>query len=278
MKLVMDERLKHRLVGLLVVLSIAAIFVPAIIKKSNQRFEGNRLNVVSIRLPEKPPMPKVIVPTEETVFKRVKVAHVNIDTAKQPVEALATISRAEKLSQPKALNNRPVLALAEEAPQKTSQLPSVQELKPIQNAQNTQNAQTPQLHESKLLAVQMQKAEKPLLKAKNQKPVYKPDNKSTLAKVATNSPQAKAISASAKKSAYAIQLGIFSEKRNALALLNKLKKNGFDARFIESSKKNAKTYKILVGQVGREAAFQLQKQLVAATQIKGFIVPITQVG
>ena len=37
MKFVMDERIKHRLTGLVVILSIAAIFLPEQVKKSNQR-------------------------------------------------------------------------------------------------------------------------------------------------------------------------------------------------------------------------------------------------
>ena len=37
MKLMMDERVKHRLTGVVVLVSIAVIFVPAMIKKSNKR-------------------------------------------------------------------------------------------------------------------------------------------------------------------------------------------------------------------------------------------------
>lgn len=254
MKLVMDERLKHRLVGFLVVLSIVAIFVPAIIKKSNHRFEGDRLHVVSIRLPEKPALPMVVVPTEETVFKRVKVAHVDIDTAIQPVESLATISKAERLSTPTDLS-RPVLA---------SQISPVQDLAAVQK------------HESKLLAVQLKKTDKPLLNAKNIKPASKP----ILAKVATNNHNnTKARPNLIRKKAYAIQLGTFSDRSNALSLLNKLKKIGFNAHFIEISNKNSKIYKVLVGNVSqKEAALTLQRELLAATQIKGFIVPSTQIG
>ena len=41
MKFVMDERLKHRLTGVVVILAIAAIFVPAVMKKSNQHSKQN---------------------------------------------------------------------------------------------------------------------------------------------------------------------------------------------------------------------------------------------
>ena len=54
MKLITDERVKHRLVGLAVILSIAAIFAPAIMKKSSQRFDENVS--MSLELPARPKM------------------------------------------------------------------------------------------------------------------------------------------------------------------------------------------------------------------------------
>ena len=67
MKLVLDERLKHRLVGFAVIISIAAIFAPAMIKKSNQRFETKHF--ASIRLPQKPMLPDVSPPEKQVLFK-----------------------------------------------------------------------------------------------------------------------------------------------------------------------------------------------------------------
>lgn len=94
MKFVMDERVKHRLTGLIVILSIAAIFLPAIMKKSNQRFEENVS--FSVRLPAKPLPPEVAVTDEKTVFQSVKVARVDIPTEIEIKPA--QITKAEPIS------------------------------------------------------------------------------------------------------------------------------------------------------------------------------------
>lgn len=72
MKLVMDERLKHRLVGIAVIVSLGAIFLPAIMKKSSQRLEGNFS--VNVQLPPKPLAPHVAVTDEDQMFKTIKVS------------------------------------------------------------------------------------------------------------------------------------------------------------------------------------------------------------
>ena len=76
MKLMMDERVKHRLTGVVVVISIAVIFLPAMIKKSNQRM-GENIDV-SIQLPSKPLPPHVAMVKESALFDTIKVAHVEI--------------------------------------------------------------------------------------------------------------------------------------------------------------------------------------------------------
>lgn len=82
MKLMMDERVKHRLTGVVVIISIAVIFVPAMIKKSNQRM-GENINV-SIKLPPKPVLPDVAMVKENALFDTIKVAHVEIPTLVAP--------------------------------------------------------------------------------------------------------------------------------------------------------------------------------------------------
>ena len=96
MKFVMDERVKHRLTGLVVVLSIAAIFVPAMMKKSSHHFEENVS--LSIRLPAKPALPNVGMTDEKTLFQSVKVAHVNIPPAVIVSPPPSQIAKAEPLN------------------------------------------------------------------------------------------------------------------------------------------------------------------------------------
>lgn len=95
MKFVMDERVKHRLTGVVVILSIAVIFLPAMMKKSNRHFEENM--TVSLKLPAKPMPPIVSVPKQNVMFKSVKVAHVEIPAvADEPYKS--TIAKAAPLS------------------------------------------------------------------------------------------------------------------------------------------------------------------------------------
>lgn len=96
MKFTMNERVKHRLTGVVVILSIAAIFLPDMMKKSNRHFEENIS--VSLKLPAKPLPPRVVIPKQTAMLKSVKVAHVEIpEIADKPLPAV--IAKAESLSQ-----------------------------------------------------------------------------------------------------------------------------------------------------------------------------------
>lgn len=95
MKFVMDERVKHRLTGLVVIISIAAIFIPAVMKRSNQHLEENVS--FSVRLPPKPILPDVAVAGEKEVFKSVKVAQVTVPTIIESPRVIP-IAKAEPIS------------------------------------------------------------------------------------------------------------------------------------------------------------------------------------
>lgn len=96
MTLVVDERLKHRLVGLLVVASLAAIFIPAFLKHSNKQFDSKNTRTVALTLPQKPALPETAPPKEETMFKRVKVAHVQLDLPEQVESAVPSLPELPK--------------------------------------------------------------------------------------------------------------------------------------------------------------------------------------
>jgi len=100
MKFVIEERVKHRLMGLVVILSIAAIFVPALMKKSNQHFEENvRL---SVKLPEKPALPKIAVANEKALFQTIKVARVDKPTLVE-MPQVTQLAKAEPISRKSAI-------------------------------------------------------------------------------------------------------------------------------------------------------------------------------
>ena len=112
MKFVMSERVKHRLTGLVVIVSIAVIFLPAMMKKSNQHF-AESMNV-SLKLPSKPSLPKVVIPNQQAMFQSVKVARVDIPKLVHEQHA-TQIAKAEPLSTKQATPNLPIIAKASTA-------------------------------------------------------------------------------------------------------------------------------------------------------------------
>lgn len=130
MKLTLDERIKHRLVGLGVIVSIAAILLPAILKKSNQPFDA--MSRVAIRLPAPPHVSDVKVADEARLFKTMKVAKVSIpdvsessfEEEQQPLVEPAVLSQAKPSALPvlpelpKAINTAKAKSIEHEAPVK----------------------------------------------------------------------------------------------------------------------------------------------------------------
>lgn len=116
MRIELSEQVKYRLTGLVVVLSIAAIFLPAMMKKQSHHHIEN-MNL-SVTLPPKPTPPQVAIANEKALFQSVKVAHADLPklVTTPPVSQLAV---AEPLSiksvvpvAPHLTSKAPVLAKA----------------------------------------------------------------------------------------------------------------------------------------------------------------------
>jgi DedD protein len=246
MTFVMDERLKHRLVGVAVILSIAAIFAPAIMKKSNHRFDGR--STVSIKLPAKPALPVVAMPEKESMFRSVKVAHVDIPSVKEELKPLSTLAKAEPLSQMNELKSAPVVA--------QKQSTTLKELTPVMEGAASKDVATP-AKDNKIVKVQPVKARE-IKKA-----------------VAVKGP-VKAKIVPVTTSRYSVQLAAFSQQNNAVSLVNRLKSKGYKAFFSKTITKNGTTYKVLVGaEDKKQRAETLQQQLAEAVKLKGIVVPTT---
>jgi DedD protein len=235
MKFMMDERVKHRVIGLAVIVSIAAIFAPAIIKKSNQRLDENVS--VAVKLPPKPQPPKVVMPEKKAMFATVKVAHVEIpEVPKGLVES--TLSKAESLSQ----------------------------LKQVREAVE------PMVAKAKIESIKVAQ-QKPVLvvaatKTVNRTVTTSAENSTSLANIAskgTTQPTAKGL--------FAVQLATFSKQQNADVLVSKLRAKGYKANYYRVTGKQGMVFKVIVGE-GRpkEEAEILQQQLSSIMQINGFVV------
>ncbi len=186
-----DEKIKHRFIGLAVLLSMAVVFIPAMVKKSNQRLDQN-MNL-ALKVPPKPNFPTVNAVKPEKLFNTIKLAHVvlpEVVEGKKPV----TVARAESLSG-MTMANRSLI-------QKSPVLASTA---------LTKNKQAP-----RVLASLKKDKLVPQVVAANKLPAMKKSIPSV---------------AALKPEVFAVQLASFSQQENALSLIKTLHKKGFKASF-----------------------------------------------
>ena len=95
MKWQMEDKIKHRIIGLTVVISTLVIVSPVLFKESNRHFEDSM--AVSFKLPKKPVIPHVSIVNKDKLFKQVKVAKITIPATAELYTA--TAHKAISLSQ-----------------------------------------------------------------------------------------------------------------------------------------------------------------------------------
>lgn len=196
MRKIFDERTKHRLVGVIVVLALMIIFLPAMLRESDKNFD----ELTSYRLPKKPPMPKVSVMEPKAMLGSVHSASVSVPQSKAPMQL--EIAAARPLS------------------------PHASQEQVIQAA--------------KIMTKKLQIAERKSMKYNE---------------------------------VFTIQLASFNKEANAQALIDKLRKQGFDATKQKTKTPQGWVYQVIVGQVKqRNQAIDLQKKLVDNTKLNGLII------
>ena len=92
MKKIFDERTKHRVVGVIVVMALMIIFLPAMMRESDKNFD----ELTSFRVPKKPSLPKVTLIEPKTMLRSVKHETVALPKSRSPVHL--EISQAQPLS------------------------------------------------------------------------------------------------------------------------------------------------------------------------------------
>lgn len=238
MQFVLEERVKHRLIGLAVIVSMCAIFVPALVKKTNSSFEDH-VNV-SIALPAKPAAVVVQVPDQKIVFESIKVAHVELPSMEDapPVQ----VAKAQLLSAKPVVNQQGVIAKAVSAVQAVDK-------KSVPN---------------------VAKAAKPPEKAAIVALVAKTNVRKT--KINQPIPTAK-IAKAVVRGVYAVQLASFASQTNAQSLVAKLRSQGYQAKYSKHTTQQGDIFKVIVGKGHpREEAQNLQKKLASATQLHGIVI------
>lgn len=252
MKLVIDEKLKHRLVGVAVVLSLGAIFLPAMMKKSSQRLENNFS--VNVQLPPKPTTPNVVMTNEKEMFKTIKVAKIDTPDLKQKNSDLG---KEDFIQSIQVADNAVVDAAVPVA--KVVSAPKVDAIaKPIELAlSNAAN---------NVVKKQTKTAAKPVQSIAQVK--AKPISKPNVAKANVST-----IRSLNKKDIYAVQLASFSKLTNAQALVNKLHSKGYKASYTKIAGRQGTIYKVYAGHSPvKSDVLKLKTQLASAMQLNGFVV------
>lgn len=246
MKLVIDEKLKHRLVGLSVILSLGAIFLPTMIKKSTQHLEGNFS--IHVKIPPKPEAPKVEVTGEKELFKTIKVAQI-----KAPLVAMqrtSELSKEDFIPSVRVANNTDSSLVKTDSISHTHADNSSIKLALSNTAKNVIKKHT--------VATVIQSTSGSDVKIKQIK-------KSNETKKSTRS--------FSKNEIYAIQLASFLKLNNAKALVNTLHEKGHKANYVKIRTKNGFIYKVYAGySPTRSEAMKLKTQLASAMQLNGFVV------
>ena len=260
MKFSMDESMKHRVIGITVIISIAAVFLPAMLKKNSQRMDSHE---IAIHLPPKPEKIEADNVDEEQVFKSVKVAHVElpaVDTHRTDVEEKET-----------SYNDSPEpLQTVENVSQEEETVLSLNSTEPSIPASSIPSSTGQDNSKS-----QLKTEDKPLRKTAQVKPHphREKTNTASVSSVQAKSSSVKKAPKTATIPLYAVQMGVFSDKKNAQKFINILKNKGFSGNQSVVYKGTKKVYKVTVGNsADRVQAEKLKQLLLTQTRIKGFIV------
>lgn len=234
-----DEKNKHRLIGVAVLLSMVLVILPAMVKKSSLQLD-KKMNL-AIHVPSKPTFPTVVAVKPKMLFKTLKVAHVVVPDVVIN-KKVTQIAHAQSLSG-QTMATRTVV----------QKIPVLGHISP---------------QPYKILTgipVRLTKAESVNLK----KVIASPKENRSIKSV--SAPKNAVSILQPKSDKFSVQVASFTQQNNAESLVGMLNKKGFKASY----DKKAGLYRVLVGQVmPLGQAKNLQKQLTSTTQLTGFLVKV----
>lgn len=275
MKFSMDETMKHRIIGITVIISIIAVFLPALLKKGSERMDNRH---IAIQLPPEPEQMAHNMADEEKVFSSIKVAHVELqkpDTARSDVEKVAiggaTVNdNTTKMRRQKTQSSVPPVAV-NNSTHTVSEAPSRNAVEVV--------TQLPPSHvpvAKKPLDVQPKpsKSAKKVMGRPFSRDVERPVAQRQAEVVITPNPTKPMKSTIARGRHYSVQLGVFKDEKNADALMARLKASGFvGQKIVVQSKKHSRVYKVVVGDVmDKEKADALKRVILSQVHMNGFVV------
>lgn len=268
----MDEQLKHRIVGVAVIVALLAIFAPLLFK--NSALTGNKKMHSQYLAPPPPAKPQMaeapLIPAQPAVkktntFKAAKVAKVDLDRTSRKV------------------NNSKIIA----APAVKPALVKVRQQEDQQHRALILGKTSPatEITSNKKAVVIIEQPKKIALKTKDKvkltkkKPVVA--SKTKTLKITAIKPVKKKVTAkkiatktAAKGKNWVIQLGAFGEKANAVKLEKRVRAKGFHS-YTRTQKSTAgkSITRVYVGpEAQRVRADQLRWRIQKLVRVKGVVV------
>lgn len=272
----MDQELKQRLIGAAVITALAAIFVPMLF---DDPIDETGKNINELKIPELP----------------AKAQEVEIMPLPEKVDDVATAPPVEKPQKPQgtpAFVEEPVDEAALEAPRPKTRITAKETAIAPRAAQVVEpDMESPDAEE---LAAQAEavksidrsvkpvlpppqpvatppvavKAPKPVAKPVETKPetMSEPPAAKTVAPAATPAPAGESAT-----TRWYLNAGSFSQKANAVTLLDNLKQQGFPATIKETSTEKGTVYKVRVGPMLDKAKAQATKSKLAQINVNSFV-------
>lgn len=275
MKLMFDEHVKNRIVGAAVILSLVAIFLPALLKRANQPFDT--MSRVALRIPAQPDVPKLKIAQESQMFHSVKVAKVDVRPMPMKVPNLSApkpVALAQPSVVPQVFKANPPTLASQNLPQ-VSRQQAVEPL-PLNVAVNPALPLKPhiakiskdnKLHTADIHTLAQKNMPKPT--------VHDPLPRTTLQTLKSlKANQSLARKNQRSNSEFSVQVASLSSQHNAMTLVQRLKSRGYQAHYVVVDYPHGvHSYRVLVGRArDRQAVQQLQRQLARQMQLKGFVV------
>ena len=254
----MTALLKQRLVGAIVLISLAIIFIPMLLTGKGELTTGE----VPTNIPPKPLyeiQAPAVLPLEQKSSSELVV---------EPLPDTAVAKPDQDKSSAQPASAAAADDVGESAPGGKPQIPVPEdEAKPESSA--AAMTEPARVETKKTEAVQAEPTQPVTQSATTtQSATKKPQS--------TPAPEEKVATAPKKPpivSGWVVQLGSFSKEKNALRLRDSLRKNGH-ASFVEAYERAGKTsYRVRVGpELTKELAEELKKQLKQETKLDGLVI------
>ncbi|WP_455196513.1 SPOR domain-containing protein [Kaarinaea lacus] len=255
----MTALLKQRLVGAIVLISLAIIFIPMLLTGKGELTTGE----VPTNIPPKPLyeiQAPAVLPLEQKSSPELVVEPLPDTAAAKPDQDKSSApptsaAAAEDMGEPAASGDKPRIPAPEDEAKPENSVAAVTEPARVET-KKTETAQ----------AVPSQSVTQP---ATTTQPAAKKPQ-------ATPAPEEKVATTPKKPpivSGWVVQLGSFSKEKNAIRLRDSLRKNGH-ASFVEAYERAGKTsYRVRVGpELTKELAEELKKQLKQETKLDGLVM------